>query len=144
MQSIDPSKIFVVLVVALIVLGPEKLPRLARQLGEAWAQLAHWRQRLEGEVRDVFPDLPSPGRIVDAARSPLRLLDHLAAESGANADQTAGARPGGGSRPSADDGAPEKKAPADAGRPRASSKAPVRPGSAMPFEPGFVDDPSMN
>ncbi|MDA8071063.1 MAG: twin-arginine translocase TatA/TatE family subunit [Actinomycetota bacterium] len=78
MLSLDPAKLLVVLLVALVVLGPDKLPRAARQAGAAWSQLRQWRTRLEEEVRGSFPDLPSTDVITQAVRSPLSFLDHLA------------------------------------------------------------------
>jgi Sec-independent protein translocase protein TatA len=76
--SLDPAKVLVVLLVALVVLGPDKLPRAARQAGAAWSQLRQWRARLEEEVRGSFPDLPSTDRITQVVRSPLSFLDGLA------------------------------------------------------------------
>jgi Sec-independent protein translocase protein TatA len=78
MLSLSPAKLLVVLVIALIVLGPEKLPELSRQLGSLWGDLRKWRTRLESEVRSNFPDLPSTDEVVHAVRSPLSLLDRLA------------------------------------------------------------------
>ncbi len=78
MFSLDPAKLLVVLVVALVVLGPDKLPRAARQAGAAWNQLRRWRARLEDEVRSTFPDLPAAHTITEAMRSPLSFLDRLA------------------------------------------------------------------
>jgi len=76
--DLDPAKLLVVLLVALVVLGPDKLPRAARQAGAAWSQLRQWRARLEEEVRGSFPDLPSTDTITQAVRSPLGFLDRLA------------------------------------------------------------------
>jgi sec-independent protein translocase protein TatB len=78
--NLDPGKVLVVLLVALVVLGPDKLPRAARQAGAAWNQLRRWRARLENEVRGAFPDLPDTGRLHEAVRSPLQFLDRLADE----------------------------------------------------------------
>ena len=78
MLSLSPAKILVVLVVGLIVLGPDKLPRVAKQLGAIWGDVRRWRQRVEEEVRGVFPDLPSTGDVAHAVRSPLSFLDRLA------------------------------------------------------------------
>ena len=80
MLSLSPAKIMVVLVVALIVLGPEKLPGLARQLGALWGDLRRWRSRLEHEVRGVFPDLPPTHEVAQVVRSPLTFLNRLADE----------------------------------------------------------------
>jgi len=78
MLSLSPAKLLVVLVVALIVLGPEKLPQVARQLGAFWGDVRKWRERLESEVRSTFPDLPATHEVVQAVRSPLSFLDRLA------------------------------------------------------------------
>lgn len=52
--GISPEKILVVLFIALIVLGPDKLPELARKVGKAWGDLRHYRESLESEVRGAF------------------------------------------------------------------------------------------
>ena len=58
--SLDPAKILVVLVLALVVLGPERLPRVARQLGAAWRELTRVRAQVTDEVRSALPDLDLP------------------------------------------------------------------------------------
>lgn len=80
MFSLSPAKILVVLIVALVVLGPEKLPGMARQVGAFWGDLRRLRSRLENEVRGVFPDLPPTHELSQAVRSPLTLLNRLADE----------------------------------------------------------------
>src|SRR5271157_6094582 len=80
MLSLSPAKLLVLLVVALIVLGPEKLPQVARQLGAAWGELRRFRSRLETDVRGAFPDLPPTHQVAQAVRSPLAFLDRLADE----------------------------------------------------------------
>jgi sec-independent protein translocase protein TatB len=60
MGGLDPAKVLIVLVLAIIILGPEKLPKVARQMGAAWRQIAQFRQRLEQEVREAIPDLDLP------------------------------------------------------------------------------------
>ncbi len=57
MGSLDPAKILMILVVILIVLGPERLPKAARQLGAAWHEITRIRQEVTDEVRAVMPDL---------------------------------------------------------------------------------------
>jgi sec-independent protein translocase protein TatB len=90
MLSLSPAKILVVLVVALIVLGPDKLPGMARQAGALWHDLRRLRGRLESEVRGVFPDLPSTQQVAQAVRSPLAYLDDLADRHAATVDATEG------------------------------------------------------
>jgi Sec-independent protein translocase protein TatA len=75
---LDPAKLLVVLVVAVIVLGPDKLPKVARQVGALWGDFRRLRQRLESDVRGNFPDLPSTDKITQAVRSPITFLDSLA------------------------------------------------------------------
>ena len=43
MLSISPVKILIVLVVAMILVGPDKLPQVARQIGGAWRALKSFR-----------------------------------------------------------------------------------------------------
>ncbi|MHB8682650.1 MAG: Sec-independent protein translocase subunit TatA/TatB [Acidimicrobiales bacterium] len=136
MLSLSPAKILVVLVVALIVLGPEKLPGMARQIGAAWGDLRRLRTRLESEVRDVFPDLPPAHEVARAVRSPLSFLDRLADEHERSGTEgvtgengTAAATPVGGNGSAA------------AGIGSGTSPPPAAAGDALPSVP---DDPSMN
>ena len=75
MGSLDPAKLLVVLVIAFVVIGPERLPAAARQLGRAWHQLTRVREEVLDEVRSALPsDLPSiprPGRTVSSFLSDL-------------------------------------------------------------------------
>lgn len=50
MGGLDPAKIFILLVIALVVVGPERLPGAARQLGGAWRELNRLRQKFDEEV----------------------------------------------------------------------------------------------
>jgi Sec-independent protein translocase protein TatA len=75
---LSPEKLLLVLVVAVIVLGPDKLPRAAREVATLWRTLTSLRARLEAEARSAIPELPSFASINDAMRSPLAYLDRLA------------------------------------------------------------------
>lgn len=75
---LDPAKLMIILIVALVVLGPDKLPIVAKQMGAAWGEIRRFRERLETEVRGTFPDLPSTHQVAQAVRSPLAFLDQLA------------------------------------------------------------------
>jgi sec-independent protein translocase protein TatB len=75
--NLDPSKLLIIAVVAVILLGPDKLPQVARQVGAAWRTLNDFRHRMENEVRSSIPDLPSSTDIARLARSPTALLNHL-------------------------------------------------------------------
>lgn len=78
MFSLSPLKILIVVVVALVLVGPDKLPGLARQIGGAWKAFRSFSNRVEDEVRSNLPDLPSTSDIARFARSPVALLDSLA------------------------------------------------------------------
>ena len=85
MDVLSPAKLLVILVVAIVVLGPDKLPKMARQVGGLWGDFRKFRDRLETDVRGSFPDLPSTKTITEAVRSPISFLDSLAeAHSGEN------------------------------------------------------------
>jgi sec-independent protein translocase protein TatB len=75
--NLDPSKLLIIAVVAVILLGPDKLPQVARQVGAAWRSFGEFRHRMESEVRSSIPDLPSSADIARLARSPSALLNHL-------------------------------------------------------------------
>src|SRR5579863_2772095 len=85
MVLLSPPKLLVILVIALIVLGPDKLPSVARRIGAAWSDFTRWKAQLESEVRATFPDLPSSTEVARAVRSPISLLDRLADEHGTTA-----------------------------------------------------------
>jgi len=78
MFFLSPAKILIILVVALTVLGPDKLPKLAKQIGGLWGDFRKFRERLESDVRGSFPELPPTDKIAQAVRSPLSFLGTLA------------------------------------------------------------------
>jgi len=59
-MNLDPAKLLVILVIGLLVLGPERLPRVARQLGRLWQDFTSARDRLVDEIKEQIPDLPNP------------------------------------------------------------------------------------
>lgn len=58
MGSIGPAEILVVLVVALIVLGPNRLPDAARSVGKAMSELRRVTSGVQAEVREAFAEAP--------------------------------------------------------------------------------------
>ena len=58
-MNIGPAEILVVLVVALVVLGPNRLPDAARSIGKAMSEFRRVSSGIQAEVRDAFVDAPS-------------------------------------------------------------------------------------
>ena len=81
MFDLSPIKIIVIIAVALLLLGPDKLPEVAAKLGSAWSSLKNIQRKIESEVREVVPDLPSASDIARIARNPVNMLNKLAEQS---------------------------------------------------------------
>lgn len=92
MLNLDPAKLLVIAIVAIILLGPDRLPHVARQVGGVWRSFNDYRHRMESQVRTAIPDLPSSAEIARLARSPSALLNHLSSMSPATpgSDDTPG------------------------------------------------------
>ena len=56
MLNLGPEKILAVLVIALIVLGPEKLPDAARNVGRLYREFKRMTSGLQAEVRETFAE----------------------------------------------------------------------------------------
>lgn len=56
MPQIGPLEIAVVLLVALLVFGPKRLPELARQVGGALRELKRIQHSVTAEMRDLMHD----------------------------------------------------------------------------------------
>jgi Sec-independent protein translocase protein TatA len=68
----------VIAAVVMLLMGPDKLPDVAQKLGASWRAIKNLQERVEAEVREAIPDLPSTGDIARIARSPVNLLNQLA------------------------------------------------------------------
>jgi Sec-independent protein translocase protein TatA len=153
---LSPAKVLVILVVALIVLGPDKLPKLAKQIGGLWGDFRRFRQRFESDMRGSFPDLPPTDKIAQAVRSPLSFLDSLADAHSQGNEATSGSANG--SEPPDVQG--EAVQPAvgtnrPAGSVQAAEETPAVPGMLIADPGGIVhqvrstggvvpDDPGLN
>jgi Tat protein translocase TatB subunit len=63
-MSLGPEKIILILVVALIVFGPQRLPDIARQVGAILRELRRMQDTVRDELEHVLhPDFvaPNPG-----------------------------------------------------------------------------------
>jgi len=83
-MSLGPEKIILILVVALIVFGPQRLPEIARQVGAAVRELRRMQDTVRGELDQVLhPDYSAPnvGASAEIA-SPAEDSDHAALPPG--------------------------------------------------------------
>ncbi len=78
MFDLSPIKLLLIAVVTAVLLGPDKIPEVAKNLGRAWRRLKQIQGRIETEVRQVIPDLPGSSDLARYARSPINLLNELA------------------------------------------------------------------
>jgi sec-independent protein translocase protein TatA len=60
MPSLGPAEILVVLVVALLLFGPDKMPEIARQVGKGFREFRRVQQHLKSELRDVVAEFDAP------------------------------------------------------------------------------------
>ncbi len=157
MPFLSPAKVLVILVVVLVVLGPDKLPRVARQIGGLWGDFRKLRQRLESEVRGTFPEMPSTEKITQVVRSPISFLDTLADE---HASERAADTNGNGAEPPDLDGSGSRASPgtdrpgtdlpeADPSPGGSAGIAPSAPEHSVVHQvrrtgPVLPDDPGMN
>lgn len=69
MFSLDPVKLLLVLVVALVVLGPDKLPHAARRVSSFLADVRKWRDSIEGHAKQVVDELPFADDLREAGQA---------------------------------------------------------------------------
>jgi len=83
MPNLGPMEILVVLVVALVVLGPKRLPEAGRQVGRALSEVRKWSSTVQNEVKSVMdfdeeapppkswnPDATTPATMVASPEPP--------------------------------------------------------------------------
>jgi TatA/E family protein of Tat protein translocase len=151
--NLDPAKLLVIAVVAVILLGPDRLPQVARQVGAAWRSFAEFRHKMEADVRSSIPDLPSSADIARLARSPSALLDHLSNMDSASSVDTA-ATNGDASAASTSADGPRNESPVtgvpitptDSPTPVPPTPVPPTPvpPTTRPPQPANPPDPSLN
>jgi sec-independent protein translocase protein TatA len=80
-MSVGPAEILVILIVALLVFGPHRLPEVGRQVGAAMRELRKIQDAVRGELDMVLH--PEHGtRAPDAPYVPDEPGDHTAIDSG--------------------------------------------------------------
>ncbi len=75
-SSLGPAEILVILVIALIVLGPSRLPEAGRQVGKALTEIRRWTQDVRSEMQGAFQpepptaSMPTSAPVFDPMPSP--------------------------------------------------------------------------
>lgn len=149
-MGIDPEKLFVLFVIALIVLGPERLPKMAKSLGRGLAEVRKYTSAARAEMDEV---LAEPRSVIHSAlqesdleglkdlanlRNPMRFID---ATSRSPASQSPASQSPV-SQPSVPQSTPE---PSVSSGQRGSPVAEAATWSAVePSDLPLPDDPSLN
>jgi TatA/E family protein of Tat protein translocase len=110
-MSVGPAEILIILVVALLVFGPQRLPEVGRQVGSALRELRRMQDTVRGELDMVLH--PEHGTSPSAA-PPLEPEDHSAVDADVSGDDVSGADPSG-HDPSGDVTSVEVDSPPDPG-----------------------------
>jgi sec-independent protein translocase protein TatB len=99
-MSLGPEKIILILVVALIVFGPQRLPEIARQVGSILRELRRMQDTVHSELDHVLhPDYAPPNPDSNGATE-----QHAAIEEVDHAVLPPGSLPEHGSEDVTDDG----------------------------------------
>jgi sec-independent protein translocase protein TatB len=156
MFNFSPEKLFLVAIIALVVLGPNRLPHAARSLGRFLAQLRHMSSSFQDEVRgalsepmDAFNSAMGDFRPQDMPRSVRQAITSTLSPPPSSPSGASGASgastpsPPTASSPAAPGSLPPSAAssPPVAGSPAPSPDSPVAGPGGMPVAP---DDPSLN
>jgi sec-independent protein translocase protein TatA len=78
-MNLGPAEILVILVIALIVFGPKKLPEVGRQVGAAVRELRKMQDSVKSELDSVIRpalDEPPPRNETSQELPPLQEPDH--------------------------------------------------------------------
>ena len=95
MFNLSGSEIVIILLLALVVLGPEKLPDFLRRAGRTYAELKKLGNNFQDEMRSVLDEpMKEMRETADLLQKSTQFEDHDPAEPGSGARATpAPARP---------------------------------------------------
>jgi len=66
MLPLDPMKLAIIALVALVVLGPDKLPAAARKMASVWSDIRNLQSSLQREVTGLVSELPFADSLSEA------------------------------------------------------------------------------
>jgi sec-independent protein translocase protein TatA len=93
LPQVGPLEILVVLIVALVVFGPSKLPELGRQVGRGYREFRKFQQGIQADIEGAFHDdddgsVPGDGTDHTPGEIEGRKPDHSAPREPPPADTT--------------------------------------------------------
>ncbi|MET0627208.1 MAG: twin-arginine translocase TatA/TatE family subunit [Acidimicrobiia bacterium] len=130
MPSLGPAEILVILVIALLVFGPNKLPDVAKQAGKAFQELRRVQQHLRSEISGAMSDLDGSSQSASApSGDPVPMLPALDPDAAPSSDSVM--------PPPAQSTPPSQSTPPAATPPAATPSAtdPLPPSSPPPADP---------
>jgi len=92
MFNVGPGELLVIMLVALVVLGPDKLPDAARKMGNVLGELRRMSSGFQDEMRGAFEDVtrpPAPSEAAPANPPRLEPVADTEPEAGAESDDPA-------------------------------------------------------
>lgn len=93
MFNVGPGELLVILLVALVVLGPDKLPDAARKMGNVMGELRRMSHGFQEEMRGAFEEVsrpPAPSTEAEPANPPkLEPVADAEPDAGAESDDPA-------------------------------------------------------
>lgn len=132
MLNFSPDKLFVVGIIALIVLGPNRLPQAARTLGRLMSELRRMSSSFQEEVRDAMGDSVDPiFSAASAASNAANKVSQLRPDIRKTVRDTLALPPAPGTA-------------ADAGTAGVSGAQPAPPSLGPTSDSAVPDDPTLN
>ncbi len=146
--SVGAPEVLVILVLALIVLGPDRLPQAARTLGRWVGEVRRFTGSLQSEVQGVVDEVMRPANETPTvATGAFTSTTYATAEVGATVEGDGSATRASPADVSSEPGAAEAEPPLAADVPLPSRES-ARSLAAPPVDPAPVDpgpvDPSLN
>jgi sec-independent protein translocase protein TatB len=134
MFNVGGGELLVIMLIALIVLGPQRLPDAARQVGKVMSEVRRVSSGFQRELKDAFDtDADAPARRTEATPLAATVAD-------ADADAKAGAADGAGTDATASGGDAGEGEPTAATGPEAVPAAPAEQATPAPAG-GATDTP---
>ena len=88
-MQIGPMEILVILVIALLIFGPNKLPEMARTVGRGVREVRRFQRMVQGELEDVMSE-PDPSASQSTTARETKSVETAEVVEAASGDTTSG------------------------------------------------------